>query len=54
MDWWVWVLVIVVLGVVALGVWWSSGRTPKHVEPRGGQLPDGDEGQFHFGHGGHP
>ena len=29
MDWWVWVLVIVVVGVVAVGVWWSSGRTPE-------------------------
>ena len=28
------------VGVVAAGWWWSSGRTPEHVEPRGHRLRD--------------
>lgn len=39
MDWWVWVLVIVVVGVVAVGVWWSSGRTPKPRDHGKGRQP---------------
>ena len=49
MDWWVWVLVIVVVGVVA-ALWWSrSGRTPN--VPEHGRRP-GDQGQYRSGFGG--
>ena len=44
MDWWVWVLVIVVVGVVAVGVWWSSGRTPK--VPEHGEHRPGNRNQW--------
>ena len=47
MDWWVWVLVIVVMGVVAGAWWWSSGRTPDHVE-RGEHRP-GNRTQYPWG-----
>jgi hypothetical protein len=51
-DWWVWVLVIVVLGVVATLWWRSSGRTPDHVE-RGEHRP-GSQDQFRGPYGGGP
>jgi hypothetical protein len=47
MDWWAWVLVIVVLGVVAAGWWWSSGRTPTHVEH--GEHRPGNRNQYPYG-----
>jgi len=37
MDWWVWVLVIVVLAALTGLSWWSSGRpprTPNHHQGR--------------------
>jgi hypothetical protein len=43
MDWLVLVLVMFVLGVVTVGWWWSSGRTPN--VPEHGHRP-GDETQF--------
>jgi hypothetical protein len=43
MDWWVWVLVVGVVGIVAVGWWWSSARTPD--VPEHGHRP-GDETQF--------
>src|SRR4051812_37012229 len=47
-DWWVvWMLGIVTVCVVAAGWWWSSGRTPEHVEPRGHR--PGDRNQFPWG-----
>ena len=44
MDWWVWVLLIVVVGVVAVGVWWSSGRTAK--VPEHGEHQPGGKSQY--------
>jgi len=44
MDWWVWVLVIVVLGVGSAGWWWRSGQTPDHVEK--GEHRPGSSDQF--------
>jgi hypothetical protein len=49
MDWWVWVLVIMVVGVAAALWWRSSGRTPDHVEYR--NRHPGDDGQFHGPYG---
>jgi hypothetical protein len=44
-DLWAWMLVIVaVVGVAALA-WWTSGRGPKYVPPRGVGTA-GDENQF--------
>jgi len=49
MDWWVWVLVIVASGAVAVGWWWSSGRAPEHVEPRAHR--PGDRNQYPYRRG---
>jgi hypothetical protein len=39
MAWWVWVLVIVALGVLTGLMWWSSGRTPNSSDHHRGRQP---------------
>ena len=43
MDWWAWVLVIVVLGLVAVGWWRSSSRTPEVPDHHHGRQPGQEE-----------
>lgn len=35
MDWWLWVLVIITLVVVAFGLWRRSGRNLERPAPQG-------------------
>jgi len=53
MDWWLWVLLIVVLGAVSDSWWRSSGRTPEQRE-RGEHRPGGESqfGKWGMGGGG--